>query len=93
MTLPWGIYVRPAVLSADPDRLSRLIAHELVHARQWRTMGPIAFLSRYVTDYLRGRLEGMSHRAAYEAITLESEARAIAGRILQSDDREPIGDE
>jgi Domain of unknown function (DUF4157) len=56
-----------------------LIAHELVHVRQWRELGPARFLVRYLGAYARGRWRGLGHQAAYEAIPLEAEARAIAG--------------
>jgi Domain of unknown function (DUF4157) len=57
-----------------------LIGHELVHVRQWRELGAARFLVRYLGAYARGRWRGLGHRAAYEAIPLEAEARAIAGR-------------
>jgi hypothetical protein len=57
-----------------------LIAHELVHVRQWRELGAVPFLVRYLGAYGRGRWRGLGHRAAYEAIPLEAEARAITGR-------------
>ena len=57
-----------------------LIAHELVHLRQWRELGVVRFLARYLGAYARGRWHGLSHRAAYEAIPLETEARALSGR-------------
>lgn len=81
MCLPWGIYVHPDRLAGDPDALARLIAHELVHTRQWKTLGPVGFLRRYLADYLRGRFDGLDHRSAYEAITLEREARAITEEL------------
>jgi hypothetical protein len=56
-----------------------LIAHELVHVRQWRQHGVVGFLTRYLGAYSRGRWHGLGHRAAYEAIPLEAEARADAG--------------
>ena len=58
----------------------RLIAHELVHVRQWRELGAVRFLSRYLGAYARARRRGLNHRDAYEAIPLEAEARALAGR-------------
>ncbi|HSJ36383.1 MAG TPA: DUF4157 domain-containing protein [Acidimicrobiia bacterium] len=79
MTLPWGIYLRPDQVDADPERLGRLIAHELVHTRQWKTLGLVGFLGHYLADYLRGRLRRMGHREAYRAISLEAEAR-VDGR-------------
>lgn len=81
MALPWGIYVRPDMLTEDPDALARLIAHELVHMRQWKTLGPVGFPRRYLTDYLRGRFNGLDHRSAYAAIPLEEEARAITAEL------------
>jgi len=57
-----------------------LIAHELVHVRQWRQLGAVRFLVRYLGAYARGRWRGLGHQAAYEAIPLEAEARALAGR-------------
>ncbi len=57
-----------------------LIAHELVHVRQWRELGAGCFLVSYLGAYTRGRRHGLGHQAAYEAIPLEAEARAPAGR-------------
>jgi hypothetical protein len=56
-----------------------LIAHELVHVRQWREHGAARFLARYLGAYARGRWRGLGHKAAYEEIPLEVEARAVAG--------------
>jgi hypothetical protein len=61
----------------DHDR--ELIAHELVHVRQWRELGATRFLVRYFGAYSRGRWRRLGHRAAYEAIPLEIEARAESG--------------
>jgi len=36
------------------------------------------FLWRYLTAYLRGRLDGLGHRGAYLGIPLEAEARESA---------------
>lgn len=80
ITLPWGIYVRPDVLAGSSERLADLIVHELAHARQWRTLGPVAFLVRYLGDYLWGRARGHGHRQAYRRIRLEEEAELLASR-------------
>jgi hypothetical protein len=56
-----------------------LLAHELVHVRQWRELGVVRFLWRYLGAYARGRVRGLCHRDAYAAIPLEQEARAIIG--------------
>ena len=52
----------------------RLVAHELVHVRQWRSLGAVGFLVRYVGSYLRWRFRGYPHWAAYRRIPLEVEA-------------------
>jgi Domain of unknown function (DUF4157) len=57
-----------------------LLAHELVHVRQWRELGAGRFLWRYLGAYARGRAAGLGHQRAYEAIPLEVEARELAGR-------------
>lgn len=79
MTLPWGIYVRPDQFGRSSEELARLIVHELVHARQWQTLGPIGFLGRYLGDYVVGRLRRLGHHGAYRAIRFEREAAGIAG--------------
>lgn len=78
VTMPWGIYIRRDLLEGDPDDLGRLLVHELVHYRQWRTHGPFGFLHRYVADYLRGRLRRLGHREAYRRIRFEIEADRVA---------------
>ncbi len=79
MTLPGAIYVSPVALTADRERLADLISHELVHVRQWRELGTVGFIRRYLVEYVRGRRRGLSHGEAYLAISLEREARQIAG--------------
>lgn len=56
-----------------------LIAHELVHVQQWRERRALPFLARYLGEYLRHRVGGMRHWAAYSAISFEEEARARSG--------------
>lgn len=55
-----------------------LLAHELVHVRQWHERGTVAFLGRYLGAYVRGLVRVRSHRAAYLAIPAEVEARSEA---------------
>jgi hypothetical protein len=81
MTLPWGIYVRPETLGGDPARLAKLLSHELVHVRQWRELGTIGFLRRYLGDYWSGRRKGLGHNEAYLAIRFEREAREIISTL------------
>ena len=71
---------RWVLLRRGHERDRGLLAHELVHVRQWRELGALRFLWRYLGAYLRGRLAGLGHRDAYAAIPFEREARALTGR-------------
>jgi len=73
MTLGRLVLVRTGQLG---DRA--LLAHELVHVRQWREQGPVRFLLSYLREYLRGRRAGLGHWQAYLAISAEVEARRLA---------------
>jgi hypothetical protein len=81
MTLHTTIYVRADVLDRDPAVLGPLIVHELAHVQQWSRLGMVRFLWNYLSGYVRGRLTGLSHRAAYRAIPLEVEAREVAHQL------------
>ncbi|REK24784.1 MAG: DUF4157 domain-containing protein [Actinobacteria bacterium] len=76
MTIGSTILIDPEALALE--RLTSLLKHELVHVRQWRQLGPVRFLSRYIRQYLVGRFGGAGHRVAYLAIDLEAEARRLA---------------
>ena len=69
------IAVRPE--AAGSDYLRR---HELVHVGQWRRYGAVGFVARYMAGYLRARLRGYGHGAAYRRIPAEIEADWIARR-------------
>ena len=60
------------------DGRSTLIAHELVHVRQFTEMGRLYFLVRYLGAYARNLVRLRSHRRAYLAIPEEREAYARA---------------
>lgn len=75
MTLGRWILVRPGYESDEA-----LLAHELVHVRQWRELGGLPFLREYLGAYWRERRRGRGHREAYLAIPFEVEARRLAGR-------------
>jgi len=87
VTVPWltpgvaGMTVgRWILLRRGRQDDASLIAHELVHVRQWREQGAVRFLVQYVGAYLGGRRAGLGHAGAYAAIPAEVEARALAGR-------------
>lgn len=86
MTLRNTVYVEPVVLAGSSRPLGLLVIHELVHVRQWRSLGVYGFLRRYLSDYLRGRRQKLGHRGAYRQIGLELEAKAIASQFKESGD-------
>lgn len=73
MTVGRTIYVRPGHEASDT-----LLAHELVHVRQWQQYGAFGFLRRYLGAYLANLLRLRDHMDAYRAIPFEAEARAEA---------------
>lgn len=58
------------------DGSSTLIAHELVHVRQFAAAGRLRFGGRYLGAYLVNLARLRSHRRAYLAIPAEVEAYA-----------------
>lgn len=63
--------------AADDERL---LLHEAVHVRQWNRVGTVRFLSRYLWEYLVGRMRGLGHDRAYLHISAECEAEWEAQR-------------
>lgn len=60
----------------------RLLRHEREHVSQYRRYGIIGFLRRYVVAYVRWRLRGYGHKAAYRRIPFEASAEWQARRSL-----------
>ncbi len=83
ITLGSRVFVRPdlfdAVAAGDEPKL---LAHEMIHVRQWRALGAIGFLAPYLTDYVRLRLIGCDHDTAYRHIRFEWSAYSSADRIV-----------
>jgi hypothetical protein len=61
-----------------------LLVHELIHVGQWADYGAFFFILRYVSEYLRLRMLGVSHDAAYRGISFEHAAydasKGVEGR-------------
>lgn len=57
------------------DGSSTLLAHELVHVRQWAELGVVGFSSRYLLSFLAGIRAKRRWMAAYRSIEAEQEAR------------------
>jgi hypothetical protein len=64
-----------------------LLRHELVHVAQYRRLGFIGFLARYLASYFAFRLSGYPHWAAYRRIPFEIEAEWQARRSRESRDK------
>lgn len=65
------------------DRSTTLLAHELVHVRQFAELGVMKFLIAYLGAYVKNLYSLRNHHAAYLAIPLEVEARREAARWAQ----------
>lgn len=63
---------------ASSPTFERLLRHELTHVEQWRQLGHVRFLRRYVGEYIAGRTAGLRHHDAYLNISLERAARERA---------------
>lgn len=85
VTLGPLVLVRPDLFDAvvAGDR-AELVAHELIHVRQWRSDGVARFLQRYLGDYIRLRLVGLGHHDAYRRVGYEWEAYSEARHIVQA---------
>lgn len=72
MTL--GRHVLLAREVAD-DGSSALMAHELIHARQWSELGVVGFSGKYVSSFARNLARHRRWQRAYSNIDAEVEAR------------------
>lgn len=69
------IMVNPTIFERVADGSeAELLAHELIHVAQWEDSGILAFTRNYVGDYVRLRLLGATHDAAYRSIGFEYQA-------------------
>ncbi len=66
------------------NRASTLLAHELVHVRQFAEMGMPRFFASYFGSYFKNLARTRNHRQAYLDIPLEIEARRLAGTWAKS---------
>lgn len=74
---------------ADPELLA-LLAHELVHVRQYRELGAWRFRWAYLREYFAGRRRRLGHEAAYRNISFERAAREIEARVRRDFARRPV---
>lgn len=78
------VFVDPALMKGDTDRLARLVIHELIHVRQFAAAGYLRFVLTYLKDYWKGRIGGMSPHQAYRDIAYEREARELTARTVSA---------
>lgn len=78
----WKIYLAPGFYRIDSPEGLALIAHEIVHCRQYHELGKWNFRAKYLTAYFRNRRDGMDAKAAYAQIPFEIEARAVESNVL-----------
>lgn len=76
------VFCDPEVMRGDRDQLARLVVHELVHVRQYVTVGLLPFLVGYLREYWMGRVAGESPRDAYLNISSEREAREVTSWVV-----------
>lgn len=78
------IFVDPRLMEESPERLARLVVHELVHVRQYVAAGYLRFLAGYLMDYWKGRIGGKAPHDAYRDISHEREARELTERTVSA---------
>ena len=69
-----AIVLYPLVLYQDKFPNESLVIHEEVHLKQIKADGVLKFYTRYLYEYVRGRMLGLSHYQAYRNISYEIEA-------------------
>lgn len=87
VAMPWGVYFTPAMMDryesgAEPERLGRLLVHELAHMEQVERSGVLRHGLTYLYDYLQGRLARKTHWEAYLGVRQEVEARNVANLVM-----------
>jgi len=75
MTIGFNIFLKAKI---RPDGSSPLLAHELVHVRQWAELGWFGFSHRYLRSFAAGLVKQRSWMDAYRSIEAEREARIEA---------------
>ncbi len=81
-----GVTLGPLVIlqTCEPsDGTSTLLAHELVHVKQWNERGAVRFAATYVASFAAEIRRSRNWNTAYRAIPAEVEARAETARWAQ----------
>lgn len=84
ITLGHKVYIHARHFGEDDTLPMPLVVHELVHVVQFLRDGTPRFLARYLRDYARNLIQGMSDYDAYLNIPYEIEARQIEAYVSGS---------
>ncbi|MGN6185345.1 MAG: eCIS core domain-containing protein [Thermoanaerobaculia bacterium] len=84
ITLGRTIFVSPQFAERPPEKIERLLRHELAHVRQVVRHGLIFFLWLYVTEFARHWWRVRDVTKAYLMISFEVEANAAERGELQT---------
>jgi hypothetical protein len=85
ITFSRTIFIAPRLLRSDEGDIllapAHLVVHEAAHVLQYRRVGLVQFLFRYLWEYVRALIGcdgrgAKSHAASYRAISFEAQARA-----------------
>lgn len=71
------VYIRSNLFDRRGRLPLYLVCHEVAHVVQFLRDGTIAFLARYLGEYILSRLRGIDDRRAYLALSYEKEARRV----------------
>ncbi len=88
MTLGYTILLAHDI---DEQGNSPLLAHELVHVRQWAEQGRIRFSGRYLGSFTRGLRLHRNWKQAYLSVEAETEARRETSAWLRRRVEREIG--
>ncbi len=81
VTLGNDVTFKPGAYHLDTARGLALVAHECVHVRQYREMGPVPFLFRYIRGAFAVRFEHGRHPMEMDANALQARVRAELERV------------
>lgn len=69
-----GIVLWPFLFYADRNPSPSILNHEEIHLEQLKRTGVVKFYFFYLSEYFKGRKQGLSHDEAYRNISFEKEA-------------------
>lgn len=92
ITFGRNVFIRPSLITKDSANRQKLAlelaAHEIAHVLQYKNVGFIKFLFRYLVNYWQNlkkqkKWDADARHEAYLQISFEKEARAIAASFVE----------